>query len=242
MNAKIARVIVAAVVVASTAAVPVTAESDAQSSLTVALSEDGSAKVEVILTYDLTSENERDAFRSLENDADARDRVRTRFHDRMAGVAASAENATGREMRVEDATIDLRTTADDEIGIVELAVTWKGLAAVDDDRLVVTQPFSSGFEADRRVTVVAPDGYELADATPEPATVNDRNVTWKAGTSLDGFEVTLRPEAAGATASDDATTGGQSHDSGVASGGAPGFGVGTAVASLVAAVLLLRRE
>lgn len=250
MNAKLAHVLVAVMVVASTAAVPATAASsdadaETEPSLTVALSEDGSARVVLTLTYDLTSESERDAFRSLENDADTRERVRTRFSDRIAGVAASAENATGREMSIEKATIDVRTTADNETGIVELAVTWNGLAAVEGDRLVVTQPFSSGFETDRGVTVVAPDGYKIADATPEPTTASDGKATWKAGTSLDGFELTLRPEDASGsptTASDAETTSGQSDGSGNASGGVPGFGIGFAVVSLVGATLLWRRE
>lgn len=256
MNAKFTIALVVVLLVAATAT-SVTAASDAKPSLTVALSEDGSATVVLTMTYDLGSDAERDAFRALENDSDTRTQVRQRFRDRMASVAASASNATDRQMSVESATIDVRTTADGETGVVELSVTWNGLAAVEGDRLVLGEPFASGFETDRTVTVLAPEGYEVASATPEPSTTTDRRVTWKPGTNLDGFEVTLRP--ATAEVGETTTTDGSGTDDGEAaktgsgsdgeeSGGdspvtgVPGFGVGIAVASLLGAVLLWRRR
>lgn len=236
MKEKIAWVVVAVMVVA-TVATPVAAGSDAEPSLMIDLREDGSADVVLTLTYDLNSDDERDAFRTLENDSDTRTQVRKRFADRMANVAASAENATGREMRVSDATIAVYTSEDGDTGIVELGVRWDGLAAVEGDRLVVTQPFASGFETDRRVVFVPPEGYELVDATPEPAT-EDGRVAWSPGTDLEGFEATFAP--ADGASSDATTAGGESDESESASSEVPGFGVGLGVVSLVAAALLAR--
>lgn len=238
MKAKIARIVVAVMVVA-TVATPVAAGSDAEPSLVVELHEDGSADVVLTLTYDLSSDDERDAFRTLENDSDTRTQVRERFADRMANVAASAENATGREMSVSDATIDAYATDDGETGIVELGVRWHGLAAVEDDRLVVTQPFASGFETDRRVAFVPPEGYGLVDATPEPAT-DDGRVAWSPGTDLEGFEATFAPADGTDGASDDATTAGSDSGDSSASSDVPGFGVALGVVSLAAAALLAR--
>lgn len=227
---------VVALLVTATLVTPVAAETDAEPSLEVALEENGDAKVTLTLTYDLDSDAERDAFRTLEDDADARTKARDRFRDRMASVATGAENATDREMSVDDAAIDVSTTADGDTGIVELAVTWRGLAAVDDGALVVTEPFVSGFESDRRVTLVAPEGYELAAASPEPASVGDGRISWDAGTNLDGFEATVVPtdESGGAT-TDAQATGSSSSASDV-----PGFGVGLGVVSLLAAAFLAR--
>lgn len=244
MTGKLAPVLVAVLVVA-TVATPAAAGTDAEPSLTVAVHEDGSANVVLTLTYDLTTDAEREAFRTLERDADARKQVSERFQDRMADVAASATNATGRETNVTNATVDVRTTPDNETGLVELAVTWKELAAVEDDRIVVTEPFASGFETDREVTFVAPEGYELADATPEPSAVTDGRVTWKPGTSLEGFELTFRPdgteEATAGETTEPADAGEESNGSPI-SGEVPGFGIGIAVTSLLGAALLgLRR-
>lgn len=238
MKATIASVVVAVLVVA-TVATPVAAGSDAEPSLVVELHEDGSADVVLTLTYDLNSDDERDAFRTLENDSDTRTQVRDRFADRMASVAASAENATGREMRVSDATIDVYTTEGGETGVVELGVRWHGLAAVEGDRLVVTQPFASGFETDRRVAFVPPEGYELAEATPEPAT-DGRRATWSPGTDLEGFEATFAPSDDAEETSSGATTAGSGSEDSSASNGVAGFGLPLGVVSLVAAVLLAR--
>lgn len=249
MNAKLTVVLVATMLVA-TAVTPAAAARDVEPAMTVTLSEDGSATVVLTMTYDLDSDAERAAFRTLKNDSDTRTEVRERFRDRMANVVASASNATGREMSVETVSIDVRTI-DEGTGVVALSVTWNGLAAVEDDRLVVTQPFTSGFETDRTVTLVAPAGYELADATPEPSTTADGRVSWEPGTSLDGFEATFRP----GDGSGEQTTGEQSEETtesaiddeepdgqSTPAGEVPGFGVGTAVTALLGAALLWRRR
>lgn len=146
-------------------ATPAAAGTEAEPSLVVSVAEDGDA--EVTLTYDLTSENERDAFKTLENDSDAQTQVRDRFRDRMASVADRAESATGRAMSVDNASVKVYVAEDGETGAMRLRVTWHGLAAVDGDRLIVTEPFASGFTANRGVTLIAPDGYELTGASPE---------------------------------------------------------------------------
>lgn len=244
MYAKFLRVVLALAVV-STVAAPVAAETDSEPSLVVSLEDDGTADLLLTLTYDLTTDTERDAFRTLQNDSDARTYVRERFRDRMETVAARSENATGREMSVDDATIDVDTTDDGETGIVKLGVTWRGFAAVEGDGLVVTEPFASGFEADRKVTLVAPDGYELASATPEPTTAADGRLAWESGTSLDGFEAAFSSadSAANGETTDERTGGSETTDEAeTATSEVPGFGFGLATVSLLAAALLAVRR
>lgn len=244
MYAKFLRVVLALAVVA-TAAAPAAAETDSEPSLVVSLEDDGAADMLLTLTYDLSSDTERDAFRTLQNDSDARTFVRERFRDRMASVAARSENATGREMSVDDATIELDTTDDGDTGIVKLGVTWRGFAAVEGERLVVTEPFASGFEADRKVTLVAPDGYELASATPEPTSSADERLTWESGISLDGFAAAFGPvdSAANGETTDERTDGsGTTDEAETATSDVPGFGFGLATVSLLAAALLAVRR
>lgn len=223
------------------AAVPASAHSGEDSSFVVALHEDGSAELTLTLTYDLADEDDRAAFEALQDDASARERVRTRFRDRLAAVAADAENATGREMAVTDASVALSTTHDGATGVVELSATYEGLAAVENGRLTVTEPFASGFETDHRFTLRAPDGYRLASVGPEPASQEDGRVTWSGGNDLSGFEATLTAQS-GATATDgsDEAVAGTTGDA--SSGAGAGFGLLAALLAVGIAGLLARRR
>lgn len=160
----------------------------------IELQADGSATVSVRSTFDLTTEAERDAFRSLMDDEQAQQNARDRFLRRMQSVANDAENATGRAMSVVEASIDLRRSDNNETGIVTLSVTWEGLAAVEEKTLKVTEPFASGFSADRPVTLRVPEGYTFASVSPEPDDREEARVTWEAGTDLTGLAVELVPE------------------------------------------------
>jgi hypothetical protein len=104
-----------------------------------------------------------------------------------------------------------------------VTVTWHGLAAVDGERVTLVRPFASEFAPDRRLRVVPPDGYAIADANPAPTRKRGDVVTWSAGSDLSGFAVTAAPEAASA-----------------ASG--PGFGVLATPATVAAIAVLARRR
>lgn len=229
--------LVAALVV--TAAVPGLVggtQTGEEPSFVVTLDADGSAEIAVTLTFDLTTDSERAAFEELRDNETAQAEARTKFRNRMESVAAAAQNETGREMSVEAASIELTTTDGGDTGIVVLSVTWTGLAAVENGRLVVTEPFASGFEPDRTFVVNWPDGHELDSATPSPDATSDTSATWDAGTDLDGFELAVAQPTPAATPTPTETET-------PADGGAPGFGVGIAlVALLVAAILASRRR
>lgn len=197
------------------------------------LDADGDADLSVTYTFDLDSDAEREAFQQLENES-VREAYRTRFEDRLAAVAENASRATSREMAVSDASVDVES--DDGTGIVTLSVTWTNLAAVSGDRLVVTEPFASGFVADRPLAIVPPDGYRLADASPRPDST-DGHPVWRAGTTLDGFAVTFEPAAT--TGNGDAMDG---TDQGTTGNTGPGFGLAATLAGLVAAGLIAARH
>lgn len=172
---------------------PAAAQSTAEPAFIVEVQADGSAEVSVRSTFDLTTDAEQEAFRTLMDDEQAKQDATNRFLDRMRSVASDAENVTGREMRVTDGAIDLQRSADNETGIVTLSVTWEGLAAVDGETLVITEPFASGFTPERPFVIVPPDGYEITTASPEPNTRDDGRASWKSGTELSGLEVEIQP-------------------------------------------------
>lgn len=218
--------IAVALLLLAPAVAPAAAQETPEPAVVVEVAADGSADLRVVSTFDLTTDAEREAFRTLADDEAARADATARFRDRMAAVAADAQTETGREMAVTDASIDLRTVGD-ETGVVTLSVTITGLAAVREDTLVVTEPFASGFTADRPVDVLAPDGYEIVDASPAPESSADGRATWAAGADLDGFTVEMTetaPAGDGATQSD----------------GQPGFGAVTALLAVLVAAAAAR--
>lgn len=172
-------------------AAPALAQAEPQPAFEVAVHADGAATVTVTAVFDLTTDAERSAFRSLRNDSESRAEATERFVSRLRTVANATEDATGREMAITDGSIDLATTPDNQTGIVTLSVSWEGLAAVRGDRLVVSEPFASGFTPDGRFVVWAPDGYRIDAASPAPEARNETRAVWAAGTPLDGLEVTM---------------------------------------------------
>lgn len=192
--------------------------------LVVDLQADGSGDVTLVLTYDLTTETERQAFRSIQENESTLSAIQTRFDDRMTAIAAATSQATDRDVRVTATSVTLDTTADGETGIVRLSATIDNLAAVEGDQLVLTEPFSSGYYADRDVIIRYPDDYTVSSVSPTPDSQAEGELTWESGTDFDGFELVL--------AADEGGDGG----TGVTN---PGFGIGVALVALLGSILLV---
>lgn len=154
--------------------------------LVIELDADGDATVTLVSVYDLEDDDERAAFEDLRTDDDTRQELADRFADRMAGIAENAAAASDREMTVSGGTTDVRV--ENDRGIVTVSVEWSNLAAVEDDSLIVTEPFASGYEADRQLIIAGPDGATLETSSPAPDEVAGATATWTAGTELAGFE------------------------------------------------------
>ena len=206
---------------------------------------DGTVEVTVRYAFDLRDEARADAFAELQTNETARAAFLTTFQDRMELVANDTAAATDRDVTVGNASAAFRTAG--STGVVELSVPIRNLAAVDGDRVVLSEPFASNFQPDREFQVVLPDGYELVSATPESTDTGDGEVAYAAGTSLDGFEL-----VAGEPGSDDGGSGdgGESDDSDggdddsdgatTPGAGSPGFGVLAVVLALAAALVGFR--
>jgi len=173
------------------------------SAFVVELDADGDATVTLVLSYDLADGDDEAAFEALR---ERPENVTANFGDRMSGIADRTAAETDREMTVSDARADVESA--DGTGVVRLSASWTNLAAVEGDRLVVSEPFASEFRPDRQFVVVAPDGYALADATvPADSTTaaddaGSATATWTAGTDLSGFSATLVPGDAADAATD----------------------------------------
>lgn len=203
----------------------------AEPAFVVDLDADGSARVTLVTTFDLTTDSEREAFGALRANETAQERRADQFADRVRAIVTRAEDGTERDMAVHSPNITYTTT--DDSGIVSLSVTWDGLVVQEGDRLVLREPFASGFDIDRPFRVVAPDGYEVGTATPTPTTQQGNSAMWNANTQFEGFETGFVPTGNKTVA--DAPNG-------TSGAGTPGFGViTTAVAAMVATALLVRQ-
>lgn len=173
------------------------------SAFVVALEPDGDATVTLVLTYDLADADDEAAFEELRERPED---VTARFDDRISRIADRTATQVDREMTVSDVRTEIESG--DGTGVVRLSATWTNLAAVDGDRLVVSEPFASEFRPDRPFVLVAPDGYALADATvAADATTSSGGESgdavtaeWAAGTDLSGFSAAFASsDAAGVT-------------------------------------------
>lgn len=208
----------------------------AEDRFVVELDETGAADVSITFAYDLDTDDERAAFESLRENTTAQAEYTERFENRMMAVADDVSAATEREQSVGSSNIELYRSED--VGVVVLSLEWTNLAAVDGDQLILTEPFASGLDPDRALTVIVPDGYDIASTTPEPSSDDGTSVTWDSGVSLDGFE--LVAEASSETErseTDDASPDADDTEDAV------GFGIVTAVVALLsAAALVVRRQ
>jgi hypothetical protein len=171
------------------------------SAFVVALDADGDATVSLVLTYNLSDAADEAAFDDLR---ERPENVTSRFDDDLSRLADRTATETGREMGVSAVRTEFESA--NGTGVVRLSATWQNLAAVEGDRLVVSEPFASEFRPDRPFVLVAPDGYGLADATVEANATSAADggdaatAKWAAGTDLSGFSAAFAPsDAAGVT-------------------------------------------
>jgi len=191
---------------------------------------DGSVELTVRYAFDLSEDARAEAFEELRTNDTAREAFRQTFQERMELVANDTAASVDRDVTVDEATVDVETV--DSTGVVELSVTVANLAAVDGDRVTLTEPFASNFQPDREFRVVLPDGHEVVSASPEPTGTADGEVYWAAGTSLDGLELLTEPAEPGADGSNDGGDG--DGDTATTPGGdTPGFGLPAALAAFV---------
>ncbi|APE95534.1 DUF7345 domain-containing protein [Halodesulfurarchaeum formicicum] len=193
-------------------------EAPSEPSVVVDLKADGTGDLTLVLTRDLTSDVEKQAFESISENETARAAIEARFADRIGALAESISTSVEREVTVSETSIDLATTQDGETGVIRLSATIEGLALVDGDRLVLTEPFASGFSADRPIIVHVPEGYTVEQVQPTPDAQNGTTLEWTAGADVTDFELEL-------TADSSATS-------------TPGFGFAAASIALLGAALL----
>ncbi|QLH80905.1 helix-turn-helix transcriptional regulator [Halosimplex pelagicum] len=149
--------------------------------LRAAVREDGTAAWTVDFRVRLDDDNATAAFESVQADVEANETAFTeQFATGMERTVASAENRTGREMALENVTVDAsKERLPQEYGVLTYRFTWTNFAATDGDRLRVGDSLSGFFlDSESSLVLAWPAGYERQSASPEPDESGDSSVTW----------------------------------------------------------------
>ncbi|MBP1988327.1 helix-turn-helix transcriptional regulator [Halolamina salifodinae] len=156
--------------------------------LEAAVEENGDARWSIEYRVALDDENTTEAFESLQRDIEQNTSdYRTQFASRMRNTVAAAENATGREMAVENVTVKASTSPlSGEYGVVRYSFDWVGFAEVSDDRIAAGDAIAGIFlDADTRLTLSWPEGYVIDVVDPRPDSEGDRSATWNGPQEFD---------------------------------------------------------
>ncbi|MFB6219551.1 MAG: helix-turn-helix transcriptional regulator [Halobacteriaceae archaeon] len=152
--------------------------------LEVDLREDGAAVWTVEYRVRLETENETAAFEDLRADVAAnRSAYVSRFAARIRATVADAENATGREMRARNFSVETSVrnlpNPDAPFGVVTYRFRWEGFAAVEGDRISTAGTLGGLFLTERQsLSVSWPAEYDLQRVEPGSATVRENEVIW----------------------------------------------------------------
>lgn len=103
---------------------------------------DGSVEVLVGINYHFESDEERERFDDLADDPNLEDEIAASFAEDLREIAAETDEIDEEDIRNPGARIEI---ASDEVGIVDVWVEWDELLVADDDELVLTEPYASGF-------------------------------------------------------------------------------------------------
>lgn len=195
--------------------------------LDVSLQPDGDAVWVVEYRVRLATDNETAAFEGIQSDIrENESRYTGTFGQRMERTAATAANATGREMSIRNVSVTAEQKAlPQDYGVVTYRFRWTGFAAVDGDSVRAGDALA-GFFLDNQTSlrISWPDGYAASEVAPEGDQSGDGEVVWRGPREFGQDEptVVVVPEK---------------RSTGVL-GGFLGTGLGIGLALVVAAALL----
>ena len=149
--------------------------------MSVTVADDGDTAWSIEYRVRLETDEDREAFADLQEDVESDpDPYVERFQERMDATAATAAEATGREMAITEMAVEAeRRDLPHERGVVTYTFRWSNFAAPHGDGLEIGDAIDGLFlEEDTALTIAWSDTYELVDASPTPTETSDRSVTW----------------------------------------------------------------
>ncbi len=197
---------------AATSGAPATGDVDADDVvLWVDIEADGDATWTVEHRVRLVDDDEEAAFERLVDDIEeSPDEYEERFEERMSPTVESAATETDREMSIEEVSVTASVESlPDRYGVLTYQFKWTGFAVTEGDELHAGDAISGLFLDDRsRLVIVAPDDYDIDDATPGPDDGDD-DAVWIGPTDFatDEPRIVVQPSTDDGSESDDRETG-----------------------------------
>ncbi len=144
----------------------------------VQVEEDGDAVWTVTTETALETEDERQGFQRIADDADRQANLAEDTRAQFAAFAERAGEHVDREMTVSDGSAS--ASLDDDVGTTVVEFTWSGFGVVDEGSVTAGDVFEGGLSLDEGTTftVHAPAGYVVADADAPEADVGESSVAW----------------------------------------------------------------
>ena len=158
------------------------ADAPADGRLLVELDDEGGADAVFIDAYNLTVDGQRAAFEDIRQNDERRAAAAAELRSGLQSVSDEASAGIDRELRIGEVTVGTRVEGD--AGIVAYRFRWENLTRVDEDRVVLTEPFATFDALDRQLVVAAPAGYELTEVSPPPERRIENTVGWPGLTSF----------------------------------------------------------
>ena len=106
----------------------------------------GGAGFVVGVNYHLDSDEERERFEELADNPAVEADMAELFAEDMHEVATETDGVEPDDLQQPGASIEL--TDDGSVGMINVWIEWAELLAVEDDELVMAEPFASGFGPD----------------------------------------------------------------------------------------------
>jgi len=165
-----------------------------------AVGADGTAEWTVEYRLRLDDDNATAAFESLRADVEANASAFTsRFADGMRRTVWSAENATGREMALENVSVDAdRQTFGQEYGVVTYRFGWTNFATTNGDRLRAGDALAELFlDSETTLVLAYPEEYAVESVQPQPSENRTDAVVWRGPVDFGPDEPSLVAEPGG---------------------------------------------
>ena len=157
----------------------------------ITIQSDGSAEWTFRYERLLTSTEEREQFDQFaEQFEEEETEFYEQFTEQATALVAMGEDSTNREMSAEE--FERSATVESEInerGVVEMSFTWTNFAAVEDDRVVISDVFDGWFflMEDQSLEITASDGLVFEEVQPDQPDAEYRaqnvrdadTVTWR---------------------------------------------------------------
>jgi len=151
-------------------------------SMDARLTATGNADWTVTYRIELSSADREAAFEDLQADVAANESAYIdRFSERLGATVASAENATGRSMELQNVSVSTSSAGvSQSAGLLTYRFQWTNFARVDGERIEAGDALAGLFlEDETSLTIGWAEGYDRTRVTPTADERGDRSVTWR---------------------------------------------------------------